>query len=762
MKVKFFIAIFFALYIKIDIYAQVCGQIYTFNHISGTIAPVNKTVNYSTIWSNISGSNKCWITQNLGSNNQAILATDNTELSAGWYWQFNRSRGYKHDGVLRTPNTWTTTSINENSNWLPANDPCLQLLSGTWRIPTFTEWTNVQTSSNWINYNSSFASILKIHAAGFLSYSMGSLILRGNSGMYWSNSQYDNNSGNNLYISNSFSYICYSDKAYGATLRCISDECTPTSSNAGVDTNICGNSCVLYANNPLLGVGSWRIISGVGGVIADSNSINSQFTGTAGNTYLLSWIISNPPCTASVDTIRISFIANPSISNAGNDTIICGNSCELFANNPVIGAGQWNIVSGNGGMIANTSSGNSQFNGIAGNNYSLRWTISNLPCTATFDTVRVSFRTNPTVAVAGNDTNVCGNNYIMSANNPINGTGSWSIVSGIGGYFSDTSTFNSNFNGITGNTYNLQWEISNNPCGITTDNVFVTFVQPPVQANAGSDTVVFSNDTSIYLYANSPLLNNGYWRIITGNGGAFNDSTLFNTQFTGNSNTTYYLVWTIYNQYCPPTADTIMVRFTQCGNSFLVNHVAGAIAPVNKNVTYGTVLTNLSGSYKCWITQNLGADNQAVSATDSTEQAAGWYWQFNRPQGYKHDGTNRTPNTPWITTDPVAGDWLISNDPCNFLLGSSWRLPTYSELNSVDINGVWNNFYDSYNSVLKIHSSERLEYTNGSFYDNANGHYWTSTQMDATFGRNLYLRSNIANMNVSNKTFGYTIRCIRD
>ncbi len=84
-----------------------------------------------------------------------------------------------------------------------------------------------------------------------------------------------------------------------------------------------------------------------------------------------------------------------------------------------------------------------------------------------------------------------------------------------------------------------------------------------------------------------------------------------------------------------------------CGEPLPVYHSSGDVAPVNKVVDYGTVETNLTGSNKCWITQNLGSDQQATSATDATEESAGWYWQFNRKQGYKHDGTTRTPDTPW-------------------------------------------------------------------------------------------------------------------
>ena len=53
------------------------------------------------------------------------LVNDATEASAGWYWQFNLKQGFKHDGSSRTPYTTWINSINENTDWNSANDPCV-------------------------------------------------------------------------------------------------------------------------------------------------------------------------------------------------------------------------------------------------------------------------------------------------------------------------------------------------------------------------------------------------------------------------------------------------------------------------------------------------------------------------------------------------------------------------------------------------------------------------------------------------------------
>jgi hypothetical protein len=200
-----------------------------------------------------------------------------------------------------------------------------------------------------------------------------------------------------------------------------------------------------------------------------------------------------------------------------------------------------------------------------------------------------------------------------------------------------------------------------------------------------------------------------------------------------------------------------------CGAVLTISHIAGNTAPVSKTVNYGTVQTNLSGSNKCWITQNLGADHQAASATDANESSAGWYWQFNKKQGYKHDGTTRTPNTTWITSINENNDWLPTNDPCTLLLGSGWRLPTKTEWTSADATGGWNNYNATFTSVLKLHAAGNLNYNNGSLNDRgSNGFYWGSSQNSLDNGWSLYFNSGSSNMSGNRKANGFTNRCLSD
>lgn len=81
----------------------------------------------------------------------------------------------------------------------------------------------------------------------------------------------------------------------------------------------------------------------------------------------------------------------PTQSNAGPDQLsLAGISAVLAANTPTNGTGAWSVVSGTGGSFVNAASPTTTFNGVAGQFYTLRWTITT-GCGSSTNDVDISF-----------------------------------------------------------------------------------------------------------------------------------------------------------------------------------------------------------------------------------------------------------------------------------------------------------------------------------------------------------------------------------
>jgi hypothetical protein len=197
-----------------------CGDSLWIDHIAGDVAPESETITYGTV-ANIPGEpTKCWITSNLGANHQADSINDPSEAAAGWYWQFNLKQGYKCSAGSNIYPLWTILSLNENSNWALPNDPCNLELGGSWRIPTYTEWFNIDAVGLWTNWNGPWNSALKLHTAGTIQ-TEGYLFYRGLHGSYWSSTEKNSSMGYNIFFIDALCQLVNDYKTMGATIRCL-------------------------------------------------------------------------------------------------------------------------------------------------------------------------------------------------------------------------------------------------------------------------------------------------------------------------------------------------------------------------------------------------------------------------------------------------------------------------------------------------------------------------------------------------------------
>src|SRR5690606_14270575 len=85
----------------------------------------------------------------------------------------------------------------------------------------------------------------------------------------------------------------------------------------------------------------------------------------------------------------------------------------------------------------------------------------------------------PVIPDAGPDlTGTCTQDSIsLSAILPAQGTGLWSILSGAGGSFDDSSSPASLFRGTAGETYSLAWPVTTHACVASSDSMQVHFIK---------------------------------------------------------------------------------------------------------------------------------------------------------------------------------------------------------------------------------------------------------------------------------------------
>lgn len=197
------------------------------------------------------------------------------------------------------------------------------------------------------------------------------------------------------------------------------------------------------------------------------------------------------------------------------------------------------------------------------------------------------------------------------------------------------------------------------------------------------------------------------------------------------------------------------------------------VSPANASIfterTYPIIQANWPGpgGDKVWLGVNLGATTQPETSVDDSPSSAGWYFQYNRKQGYYHNGELITPQ--WrIQEIEEERSWGLSNDPCRLLLGETWRLPTVVELRAFreapasDGGMGEGNRTSAFNSDLRLHAAGELQTFDGQIrFRGERGRYWASDQFNPREGEVLGFGDASSTFG-SNKAFGRPVRCIQD
>jgi gliding motility-associated-like protein len=182
--------------------------------------------------------------------------------------------------------------------------------------------------------------------------------------------------------------------------------------------------------------------------------------------------INGNSASCSMDIVVWNF---PTVSDAGEDDQFCedpstiGDMTILEANTPLIGIGEWTVLTGPGVVLDPFNPGSIVDNLQYGSN-ELLWTISNGVCVPSESTVEIIVDQLPTVADAGEDKITSLDEHYLDANLPTVGTGMWTVEVGTGTFYDPENPGTLVTALGLGQNY-LAWTITNGTCPASIDTV---------------------------------------------------------------------------------------------------------------------------------------------------------------------------------------------------------------------------------------------------------------------------------------------------
>ncbi len=318
--------------------------------------------------------------------------------------------------------------------------------------------------------------------------------------------------------------------------------------NAGTGGNICGLGFNFNAT-PSIGTGTWTRESGPGTVAftPNANLPDARVTVTAFGTHVFRWTEVNGTCSSGA-TVSVTFIQQP-VANGGAGGDKCGLSFGLNAV-PASGTQTWTKVNGPGNVVftPNASSPNATATVTQFGQYDFAWTVVNSICSST-DVVRVIYHDVPPVS-AGADAVICrGRNIQLNAAGV--GTFQWVPANLVNNPSIPNPLATPTVTTLFTVTLTDRWGCKN------TDQVNVDVKIQPV-ANAGPDQELsFLFETS--LNATAPVDGQtGEWTLLAG-GGDISDINDPVTQVSDLLLEANSFIWTVTNQVCPVSGDTVTV-----------------------------------------------------------------------------------------------------------------------------------------------------------------------------------------------------------
>jgi len=488
-----------------------------------------------------------------------------------------------------------------------------------------------------------------------------------------------------------------------------------TDPDAGPDQEICtssGNSIVMAANSPGVGIGSWNQLSGPNASnIDDAASNTTTIDNLIAGVYVFEWNVNYGNCGNYSDIVRITVNDPPTTADAGTDQVnACQLDAQLSGNLPAVGIGVWTLVSAPSAsattavVIDNPNLPNTTISNITDlGNYEFIWTTTNGSiCAASNDNVIITFTDNPpTMPNAGIDQDLCDASFFtMAGNNPGIGTGTWSPVSGPAGVtITSPNSNNTTITGIMAGTYEFQWEIVGGGCTLS-DNVIIINSTTPPDADASGTSPDICQFDSPQLIGSNPSPGTGVWSFVSGPSTPIistPDNTTSNV--TGTLTGAYTFRWTVSNGACLSSSDDVTVttvnnpltNLTVSGNTVCDGADATVTISSSENlinyelfITGNSVTTGIGDGNNINITipaseLSVGANYIDITATNSTNCAV-------TLDNQAIVAVNANP----AQTSPVSDDEVCENSNATVTVSSTLSGVRYDAYLGVTLVGTGN------------------------------------------------------------------------
>ena len=200
----------------------------------------------------------------------------------------------------------------------------------------------------------------------------------------------------------------------------------------------------------------------------------------------------------------------------------------------------------------------------------------------------------------------------------------------------------------------------------------------------------------------------------------------------------------------------------------------------HNGIGYKTVTSPYTG--KVWLDRNLGASQVCTSFDDTA--CYGDYYQWGRNYDGHQDSTSSTTSTQATDVNSTGSSFIIGSSDWASVDGTgiertaNWsatdgssvcpigfRVPTIAELSAelFDANSSQiQNRDDAFNSFLKLPSAAYRDFNSGTLvFQGLFGSVWSSSA-NGSYSSYVYFDSSYALEANDFRTFGFTVRCLRD